>query len=357
MKDLAEYKRKIMITGGAGFIGSNLLHYLTDKYPDYLFVNVDKLTYAGNLASLKRIEDSDNYVFVKADITDSEVIDDFFADYRIDGVINLAAESHVDRSIMGPSRFLQTNIMGAFTLLELCRKYAGEGRPMRFHQISTDEVFGSLGLKGQFSEDSRYAPSSPYAASKAAADHFTLAYHKTYGLDTLVSNSSNNYGPYQFPEKLIPLMIYNGLKGKPLPVYGDGGQVRDWLYVVDHCRAIDLIFHKGQSGKTYNVGAVNEVKNIDLVKNICAILDDLTGQPGHADLIRFVEDRPGHDRRYAVDASLIESELGWKPAHNFDEGLRATVKWYLENSEWVENCINGEYKNYYNEWYAKRLGG
>jgi len=357
MKELADYQRKIMITGGAGFIGSNLLLYMLDKYPGYLFVNVDKLTYAGNLASLKAVEDRDNYVFAKGDIIDSEFIDKLFHDYLIDGVINLAAESHVDRSIMGPAPFLKTNILGTFNLLEAGRKYMTGRQSFRFHQISTDEVFGSLGPEGHFKEDSGYSPSSPYAASKASGDHFVQVYHKTYGLDAVISNSSNNFGPYQFPEKLIPLMIYNGLKGKPLPVYGDGCQVRDWLYVVDHCHAIDLVFHKGLPGKTYNIGANNEIKNIDLVKMICAILDDLTGEAGHFELIRLVEDRPGHDRRYAIDASLIRNELGWKPAHNLEEDLRETVKWYLDHTDWIEACVTGEYKNYYNKWYAKRLGG
>ena len=355
MIDLDRYERKIMVTGGAGFIGSNLLHYMVNKYPHYLFINIDKLTYAGNLSNLIEIQNLENYRFIKGDIKDQYLIGQIFRDFGINGIINLAAESHVDRSIMGPAPFIETNILGTFTLLQESLRHMDKNIPFRFHQVSTDEVFGSLGSDGYFREESRYNPSSPYAASKASSDHFVNAFNKTYGLDTVISNSSNNYGPYQFVEKLIPLMIYNGMKGNILPVYGDGCQVRDWLYIADHCQALDLLFHQGHSGRTYNIGGNNEIKNIELVEKICQILNQETGKDGHEKLIRFVEDRPGHDRRYAIDASVIKNELGWRPGHSFDEGLRKTVKWYMEHMDWIESCVSREYMEYYDKWYKRRL--
>ncbi len=342
------------MTGGAGFIGSNLLLHMVRKYPDYLFVNVDCLTYAGNLSNLVEIEQVDNYRFEKINICDSDRLGDCFESYAIDGLIHLAAESHVDRSILGPAAFIDTNITGTFTLLELARKRAEVNGEFRFHHISTDEVFGSLGSSGYFTEESPYRPNSPYSASKAAADHLVRAYFRTYGLDIVTTNCSNNYGPYQFPEKLIPLMIRNATSGEPLPVYGDGRQVRDWLYVADHCEAIDLVFHHGQSGATYNIGGHNEIENIRLVRQICSILDEFLGGGPRENLITFVKDRPGHDRRYAIDASFIQKELGWRPDHTFNEGLRKTIRWYLDNDKWLENCISGEYQKYYNEMYSNR---
>ena len=354
MSDLNRFEKRIMVTGGAGFIGSNFLHYMVPKYPDYLFVNVDCLTYAGNLANLASIGDAANYGFEKINICEFDNLSDCFDKYDIDAVVHLAAESHVDRSIVGPAEFIKTNILGTFNLLELARKKVESGRNFRFHHISTDEVFGSLGESGYFSEHTQYNPNSPYSASKASADHLVRAYHKTYGLDTITTNCSNNYGPFQFPEKLIPLMIRNARSLMSLPVYGDGKYIRDWLYVEDHCRALDLVFHNGISGKTYNIGDHNEIENIELVKLICKILDEtLPGGPRER-LITFVKDRPGHDRRYAIDASMIQSELGWKPSYNFEDGLRKTIKWYLENDGWLENCISGEYLKYYEMMYGGR---
>jgi len=349
-----EYKHRIAVTGGAGFIGSNLLLHLVPKYPDYLFVNVDCLTYAGNLASLKAIEKADNYRFEKINICDFAALGACFEQHAIDGVIHLAAESHVDRSITGPAEFIASNINGTFNLLELARARHGKGLKFRFHHVSTDEVFGSLGPKGYFTEESPYRPNSPYSASKAAADHLVRAYRSTYGLDTVTTNCSNNYGPYQFPEKLIPLMIRNATTGKELPVYGDGRQIRDWLFVQDHCEALDLVFHKGKSGETYNIGGHNEIENIELVRRLCRILDEILGGVPREDLIRFVKDRPGHDRRYAIDASYIQRELGWAPRHSFDQGLRFTIEWYLKNTEWLQGCISGEYLKYYEIMYSKR---
>ncbi len=355
MSDLEKFEKRILITGGAGFIGSNLLHYMVPQYPDYLFVNLDKLTYAGNLSNLQTIEMAENYIFARGDIADNDMVSELFKVYQFDGLINLAAESHVDRSILGSERFLRTNIIGTHNLLEISRKHSQFKSNFRFHQVSTDEVFGSLGPEGKFTEESCYLPNSPYAASKASADHFVRAYWKSYGLDVVTSNCSNNYGPYQFPEKIIPLMINNALKKEPLPVYGNGENVRDWLFVKDHCKAIDMVFHKGQTGKTYNIGGDNEIRNIDLVKMLCRIIDELNGESGHEELIKFVEDRPGHDLRYAMDYSLIERELGWNPEYDFERGLKETVEWYLDNREWMEKCTSGEYRTYYNSWYKKRL--
>jgi dTDP-glucose 4,6-dehydratase len=351
---MAEYKHRIAVTGGAGFIGSNLLLHLVPKYRDYLFVNVDCLTYAGNLANLKAIERAENYLFEKINICDFGTLQSCFERHAIDGVIHLAAESHVDRSITGPADFISSNINGTFNLLELARVRHEKGERFRFHHVSTDEVFGSLGSKGFFTEESPYRPNSPYSASKAAADHLVRAYRGTYGLDTVTTNCSNNYGPYQFPEKLIPLMIRNATSGKELPVYGDGRQIRDWLFVQDHCEALDLVFHKGKSGETYNIGGHNEIENIELVKTLCRILDQILGGGPRENLIKFVKDRPGHDRRYAIDASYINRELGWAPRHSFDQGLRTTIQWYLENSEWLEGCISGAYLKYYEMMYSKR---
>lgn len=351
---MVQRARKIAVTGGAGFIGSNLLLHLVPKYRDYLFVNIDSLTYAGNLTNLTEVDKAENYRFEKIDICDYRALEACFAKYEIDGVIHLAAESHVDRSITGPAAFIQSNINGTFNLLELAREAHTAGRQFRFHQVSTDEVFGSLGSEGYFTEQSRYRPNSPYSASKAAADHLVRAYHKTYGLDVVTTNCSNNYGPYQFPEKLIPLMIRNATSGKELPVYGDGRQIRDWLYVRDHCQALDLAFHKGESGETYNIGGHNEIENIELVRLLCRTLDELLGGGPREGLIRFVTDRPGHDRRYAIDPSYIRDKLGWVPEHTFETGLRSTIAWYLEHADWLQNCLSGAYLKYYDEMYGNR---
>ena len=348
------YSKRIAVTGGAGFIGSNLLLLLVPRYPQYGFVNIDCLTYAGNLSSLKGIEHAPNYRFERVNICDFAALYECFRKHNIDAVIHLAAESHVDRSITGPAEFINTNIVGTFNLLELARRLQSEGREFRFHHVSTDEVFGSLGETGFFTEESRYRPNSPYSASKASADHLVRAYRETYGLNVVTTNCSNNYGPYQFPEKLIPLMIRNAVAGLPLPVYGDGRNVRDWLYVEDHCEAIDLVFHKGEVGKTYNVGGHNEIENITIVKQVCSILDELLGGDQRERLITYVKDRPGHDRRYAIDASFIQRELGWVPRHNFEQGLRATVKWYIDNDDWLQNCISGKYLKYYESMYGNR---
>ena len=347
-------KRTILITGGAGFIGSHVVRLFVNKYPDYRIINVDKLTYAGNLANLRDIEDKPNYRFAKLDICDYEAILQLMQEEKVDGVIHLAAESHVDRSIKDPFTFARTNVMGTLSLLQAARlcwepsNYAA----CRFYHISTDEVYGALALDtpdGEppygtdfFREDTRYAPHSPYSASKAASDHFVRAYHDTYGMPTIVSNCSNNYGPYQFPEKLIPLFINNIRKGKPLPVYGKGENVRDWLYVEDHARAIDLIFHEGRIGDTYNIGGFNEWKNIDLIKVMIKTVDRILGNPeGHSlGLIAYVTDRAGHDLRYAIDSSKLKNELGWEPSLQFEEGLEKTVRWYLENQEWMDEVTS-----------------
>ena len=351
-----DFQERIFITGGAGFIGSNLLLKMVGKYPETLFVNIDCLTYAGNLTNLTEIEQAANYRFEHVDINDFEALQSRFDRYDPGGVIHLAAESHVDRSIIGPSAFIQTNIVGTFNLLELARKKVEkQGRDsFRFHHVSTDEVFGSLGEVGHFTESTRYRPNSPYSASKASADHLVRAYARTYDMDVVTTNCSNNYGPYQFPEKLIPLMIRNAREGLPLPVYGDGKHVRDWLYVGDHAAALDLVFRKGMAGETYCIGGHNEIENIQLVRLICEILDDeLRGGP-REDLIEFVTDRKGHDRRYAIDASKIGRELGWIPSVTFREGLRKTIEWYLDNQEWLNRCISGDYQKYYDEMYTGR---
>lgn len=351
-----KFTRRIAVTGGAGFIGSNLLLRLVPKYPGYLFVNVDCLTYAGNLTNLVSIENAPNYAFAKVNICDFESLRELFERYQLNCLIHLAAESHVDRSISGPAEFITTNIIGTFNLLELARE-ASKREPFRFHHVSTDEVYGSLGDHGFFNEESPFRPNSPYSASKASADHLVRAYHKTYGLDVVTTNCSNNYGPYQFPEKLIPLMIRNAVAGLPLPVYGDGGNVRDWLYVEDHCIALDLVFHKGITGKTYAIGGHNEISNLSLVQLLCRIIDESLGGGPRESLITFVTDRPGHDRRYAIDASRIKNELGWTPSCTFEDGLRRTVRWYLEHAEWLENCISGEYLQYYERMYHDRTLG
>ncbi len=352
--DTSDINKRIIVTGGAGFIGSNFLLYLVPKYPDYLFINVDCLTYAGNLTNLKSIERAENYRFEHIDIRDFDALSDCFDRHNPTGLIHLAAESHVDRSITGPSAFVETNIIGTFHLLELARKRADRAGNFRFHHVSTDEVFGSLGETGQFTESTPYRPNSPYSASKASSDHLVRAYHSTYGLDVVTTNCSNNYGPYQFPEKLIPLMIRNAREGIPLPVYGDGRNVRDWLYVEDHCRALDLVFHEGKSGETYNIGGRNEIENIELVALLCRTMDQMLGGGPREKLITFVTDRLGHDRRYAIDASKIQAELGWTPAHTFEKGMVDTITWYLSHEEWLDNCISGQYLKYYDEMYAGR---
>ncbi len=379
-----EYRRNILITGGAGFIGSHVVRLFVNKYPEYRIINLDKLTYAGNLANLKDIEDRPNYEFVRADICDFETVCGIFRKYGIDGVIHLAAESHVDRSIKDPFTFARTNVMGTLSMLQAAKLY-WESLPekyegTRFYHISTDEVYGALALtdpdgieppyttaassaehhlaygRDFFYEDTKYSPHSPYSASKASSDHFVRAFHDTYGMPTIVTNCSNNYGPYQFPEKLIPLFINNIRHRKPLPVYGKGENVRDWLYVEDHARAIDLIFHKGKTADTYNIGGFNEWKNIDLIKVVIRTVDRILGRPEGADmdLITFVTDRAGHDMRYAIDATKLHRELGWSPSLQFEEGIDRTVRWYLDNQAWMDNITSGEYEKYYEGMYGNR---
>ncbi|MCZ4695925.1 dTDP-glucose 4,6-dehydratase [Ancylomarina euxinus] len=346
--------KNILITGGAGFIGSHLVRLLVNKYPNYRIINMDVLTYAGNLANLKDIEDKENYEFVKCDICDFEKVQKIFLDYEIDGVIHLAAESHVDRSIKDPFSFAQTNVMGTLSLLQVA-KFAWEGQfeDKLFYHVSTDEVYGSLGEEGFFTEETAYDPHSPYSASKASSDHFVRAFQDTFGLPTVISNCSNNYGAYQFPEKLIPLFINNICKNKPLPVYGKGENVRDWLFVEDHARAIDVIFHGGKVGDTYNIGGFNEWKNIDLIKVMIKTVDRLLGrEEGTSEkLITYVTDRAGHDLRYAIDSTKLKDELAWEPSLQFEEGIEKTVKWYLENTEWLENVTSGDYQKYYESMY------
>ena len=377
-------KRNILITGGAGFIGSHVVRLFVNKYPDYHIVNLDLLTYAGNLANLKDVESKPNYTFVRADICDYERMLEIIREYKIDGIIHLAAESHVDRSIKDPFTFARTNVMGTLTLLQAAKLYweslpeKWEGK--RFYHISTDEVYGALSMNHPegieppfktvasseghkaygdefFYETTKYNPHSPYSAAKASSDHFVRAYHDTYGLPAIVTNCSNNYGPYQFPEKLIPLFINNIRKGKPLPVYGKGENVRDWLYVEDHARAIDLIFHKGKVAETYNIGGFNEWKNIDLIKVMIKTVDRILGNPeGHSmGLITYVTDRLGHDARYAIDSTKLQKELGWEPSLQFEEGIEKTVRWYLENQEWMDNITSGAYEKYYEEMYGERI--
>ena len=378
-----DFKRNIIITGGAGFIGSHVVRLFVNKYPDYRIINVDKLTYAGNLANLKDIEDKPNYMFVKADICDFDKMLDLVKEYAVDGIIHLAAESHVDRSIKDPFTFARTNVMGTLSLLQaakLCwevlpEKYEGK----RFYHISTDEVYGALhmnrpeGIEPPFKtvasseghkaygddffyETTKYNPHSPYSASKASSDHFVRAFHDTYGMPTIVTNCSNNYGPYQFPEKLIPLFINNIRNRKPLPVFGKGENVRDWLFVEDHARAIDLIFHEGKIAETYNIGGFNEWKNIDLIKVMIKTVDRILGNPegSSLDLITYVTDRLGHDARYAIDSTKLQKELGWEPSLQFEEGIEKTVRWYLDNQEWMDNITSGEYEKYYEDMYKGR---
>ena len=375
------FKKNILVTGGAGFIGSHVVRLFVNKYPEYRIVNLDKLTYAGNLANLKDVENAQNYVFEKADICDFEKIQSIFEKYNIDNVIHLAAESHVDRSIRDPFTFAKTNVLGTLTLLQVAKEFwKGDFEGKRFYHISTDEVYGALqmthpeGIEPPFTttassgehhlaygenffyETTKYDPHSPYSASKASSDHFVRAYHDTYGLPTIVTNCSNNYGPYQFPEKLIPLFINNIRQGTPLPVYGKGENVRDWLYVVDHARAIDVIFHNGKINETYNIGGFNEWKNIDLIKVIIKTVDRLLGNPeGTSDkLITYVTDRAGHDLRYAIDSTKLKNELGWEPSLQFEEGIEKTVRWYLDNQEWMDNILSGDYEKYYEEMYKGR---
>lgn len=385
------FKRNILITGGAGFIGSHVVRLFVEKYPEYRIINADKLTYAGNLSNLKDVEDRPNYTFVKADICDYGVMSSLFTNYNIDGVIHLAAESHVDRSIVDPFVFARTNVMGTLTLLQVAKEHwqpsgwtvndaEGESVQCRFYHISTDEVYGALKLthpegieppfttaasssehhlaygEDFFYEDTKYNPHSPYSASKASSDHFVRSFHDTYGMPVIVTNCSNNYGPYQFPEKLIPLFINNIRHRRPLPVYGRGENVRDWLYVEDHARAIDMIFHLGTIAETYNIGGFNEWKNIDIIKVIISTVDRMLGNPeGHSlDLIKYVSDRAGHDLRYAIDSTKLQKELGWEPSLQFEEGIEKTVRWYLDNQDWMDDITSGEYEKYYESMYRNR---
>lgn len=346
--------KTIIITGGAGFIGSHVVRLFVTKYPGYKIINLDALTYAGNLENLRDIENEPNYTFVKADIQQPDVLENIFQQYSPDGVIHLAAESHVDRSILSPLDFVYTNVIGTVNMLNAAKKqWQGNYEGKLFYHVSTDEVYGALGATGFFTEQTKYDPHSPYSASKAASDHFVRAYADTYDLPVVVSNCSNNYGPNHFPEKLIPLFINNIIHKKPLPVYGDGLYTRDWLFVKDHAIAIDLIFHKGKKGDTYNIGGFNEWKNIDLVKLLCKLMDEKLGNaPGTSEsLITYVKDRPGHDRRYAIDASKINKELGWKPSVTFEEGLAQTIQWYFDNTEWLKHVTSGEYQQYYDKQY------
>ncbi len=348
--------KNILITGGAGFIGSHVIRLFVNKYPDYTVVNLDKLTYAGNLENLKDVENAPNYVFEKGDIVDEAFVFALFEKYAFDGVIHLAAESHVDRSIANPMEFIHTNVIGTVNLLNAAKTHWKDSSDKRFYHISTDEVYGSLGEEGLFTEETAYDPRSPYSAAKAGSDHFVRAWFHTYKLPVVISNCSNNYGPNQFPEKLLPLFINNIIHNKPLPVYGKGENVRDWLYVIDHVHAIDLVYHKGMVGETYNIGGHNEWKNIDLIRLLCKIMDIKLGrEPGTSEkLITYVKDRAGHDMRYAIDASKIQEELGWVPSLQFAEGLDKTIDWYLDNPEWIKNVTSGEYQNYYREQYENR---
>lgn len=349
--------KKILITGGAGFIGSHLVRRFVNNYPDYQIINLDKLTYAGNLLNLKDVENKSNYHFIKGDIVDFEFIDRLFSEEQIDSVIHLAAESHVDRSISKPIEFVMTNVVGTVNLLNAARSHWKDNYSQhRFYHVSTDEVYGSLGEQGLFSEETAYDPHSPYSASKASSDHFVRAYQDTYGMDTVISNCSNNYGSYHFPEKLIPLAINNIKSNKPIPVYGKGENIRDWLWVEDHARAIDVIFHRAVSGSTYNIGGHNEWKNIDLILLLCKIMDEKLGRPPgtSAKLISFVTDRAGHDQRYAIDSSKLQKDMDWTPSLQFEEGLEKTVEWYLDNDEWLQSLTSGSYKTYYDDQYGKR---
>ena len=347
--------KRILVTGGAGFIGSHLLLRMVNHYPDYHFVNVDLLTYAGNLENISSIEQAPNYHFRRLDIQDGPAMQALFAEFDFDGVIHLAAESHVDRSIANPTAFILTNVLGTVTLLNAAKHHwAGNFDGKLFYHVSTDEVYGSLGAEGLFSETTPYDPRSPYSASKASSDHFVRAYQHTYGLPIVISNCSNNYGPLQFPEKLIPLMINNLRLQKPLPVYGDGSNVRDWLWVEDHCSAIDLIFHKGRVGETYNIGGYNERTNLELVHSLCDLSDELLGRAAGSgrEQITFVRDRPGHDQRYAIDSSKLQAELGWTPTVSVEEGLRKTIQWYLNNQDWMDQVTSGAYREYYKKMYG-----
>lgn len=350
-------KKTIIITGGAGFIGSHVVRLFVTKYPDYKIINLDALTYAGNLENLRDIETASNYFFERVNILDAEALQQLFVSHDPDAVIHLAAESHVDRSIVSPLDFVYTNVIGTVNLLNTAKQHwKGNYEGRRFYHVSTDEVYGALGDTGFFTEETKYDPHSPYSASKASSDHFVRAYHDTYGLPVVVSNCSNNYGPNHFPEKLIPLFINNIINKKPLPVYGDGLYTRDWLFVKDHAAAIDLVFHKGKNGDTYNIGGFNEWTNIALVKLLCKQMDEKLGNAaGTSDqLITYVKDRPGHDRRYAIDASKINKELGWQPSVTFEEGLKQTIDWYFDNQDWLKHVTSGAYQHYYEEQYAKR---